>query len=63
MARNVGELETEHLSAIRNLVKGNKNAVSVISTLIFFAVCYRVLFSLVLSLIHLESLLDNEMRY
>ena len=32
MARNVGELETEHLSAVRNLVKGNKNSAFEISS-------------------------------
>ena len=28
VARNVGELETEHLSAVRNLVKSNKTPAS-----------------------------------
>lgn len=38
VARNVGELRTEHLSAVRNLVKGNKNAASAISSPNIF--CY-----------------------
>jgi len=38
VARNVGELRTEHLSAVRNLLKGNKNAASAISSPNIF--CY-----------------------